>query len=414
MKNRTTEVAEKYKFLIDYFSENNPNAASELHFSNAFELVLAVVLSAQCTDKRVNMVTPALFAKFPTPYKLAKASYEEVYELIKSVSYPNNKTKHLIGLAQKLVTDFNGIVPDRLEALTSLPGVGRKTANVILSVIFNQPAMPVDTHVFRVANRLGIVKDANTPLEVEKQLVQHFPESLLARAHHWLILHGRYVCLARTPKCAACGIATVCEWIKTKNRPLPSLLIFFALMLLISACVQRQETPVPKPKGYFRLATPEAIYQHWDSILPFSFDYSKNATLTFQKKEKNIYWIDIYYPSLSAVFKMTCFPVKDNLHNLMWNEEEQVMFHVERRMVDDIQYATVSDPKEKVFGRLYELEGKNVATPFKFWLTDSAHYFVKGTLYFDFAPNNDSLAPIIDYLKQDALFMVESWQWKKK
>ena len=210
-------LTEKYKFLIDYFQKNNPNAASELHFLNAYELVLAVVLSAQCTDKRVNMVTPALYYRFPTPFDLAKASYEEVYQLIKSVSYPNNKTKHLLGLAQKLVTDFNGIVPDNLEALTSLPGVGRKTANVILSVIFNKPAMAVDTHVFRVANRLGIVKNATTPLEVEKQLVQHIPENLLARAHHWLILHGRYVCLARAPKCAECGLANICDWFRTHS-----------------------------------------------------------------------------------------------------------------------------------------------------------------------------------------------------
>ena len=206
-------LPEKYKFLIAYFQKNNPNASSELHFSNAYELVLAVVLSAQCTDKRVNMVTSALFAQFPTPFDLANASYEKVYELIKSVSYPNNKTKHLLGLAQKLVSDFNGVVPDNLEALTSLPGVGRKTANVILSVIFDKPAMAVDTHVFRVANRLGIVKNATTPLEVEKQLVQHFPEILLARAHHWLILHGRYVCLARAPKCSECGLEGICGWV---------------------------------------------------------------------------------------------------------------------------------------------------------------------------------------------------------
>jgi len=212
----TMTVVEKYKILIDYFSEHNPNAASELHFSNAYELLLAVVLSAQCTDKRVNMVTPALFAKYPTSFELANASSNEVYNFVKSVSYPNNKTKHLIGLAQKLVANFKGTVPDNLEALITLPGVGRKTANVILSVIFDQPAMAVDTHVFRVANRLGIVQNANTPLEVERQLVQHFPKHVLARAHHWLILHGRYVCLARAPKCSECGIASVCEWIKKK------------------------------------------------------------------------------------------------------------------------------------------------------------------------------------------------------
>ena len=205
-------LVEKYQFLIDYFQKNNPSAASELHFSNAYELILAVVLSAQCTDKRVNMVTPTLFAKYPTPFQLAKASYEDVYDIIKSISYPNNKTKHLLGLTQKLVADFNGVVPNTLEELTSLPGVGRKTANVILSVVFELPAMAVDTHVFRVANRLGIVKNATTPLEVEKQLVQHFPEHVLARAHHWLILHGRYVCLARTPKCSECGIENICEW----------------------------------------------------------------------------------------------------------------------------------------------------------------------------------------------------------
>jgi len=211
LENQKTSVAEKYKFLVDYFLKNNPDAASELHFSNPYELILAVVLSAQCTDKRVNLVTPALFAQFPTPADLANASFDEVYKLIKTVSYPNNKSKHLIALAKKLVEDFNGVVPNSLEALITLPGVGRKTANVVLSVIFNKPAMAVDTHVFRVANRLGIVKNATTPFEVEKQLVQHFPEQVLARAHHWLILHGRYVCLARAPKCKECGIESVCE-----------------------------------------------------------------------------------------------------------------------------------------------------------------------------------------------------------
>jgi endonuclease-3 len=207
-------LKEKCQFLIDYFSKNNPEASSELHFSNAYQLLLAVVLSAQCTDKRVNLVTQALFEKFPSPIELAKSSYEEVYKLIKSVSYPNNKSKYLLGLAQKLVTDFKGIVPNNLEELTTLPGVGRKTANVILSVIFDKPTMAVDTHVFRVANRLGIVEDATTPLAVEQQLVQYFPENVLTRAHHWLILHGRYVCLARKPKCVECGISSICKWAK--------------------------------------------------------------------------------------------------------------------------------------------------------------------------------------------------------
>jgi len=189
-------------------------------------------------------------------------------------------------------------------------------------------------------------------------------------------------------------------------------LIIIALLCLFVSCVQKPEIPVPKPKGYFRLSTPEAAYQLWDSVLPFSFDYSKYATLSFQKKKNNIYWIDIEYPSLSAMFKMTYHPVENNLHRLMWSEEEQVMFHVERMMTEDIVFSTINDRHAKVFGRLYELEGEKVATPFKFWLTDSTHHFVKGTLYFDFAPNNDSLAPIINYLKRDALVMVESWQWR--
>ena len=203
-------LQQKYDFLIQYFAEHNPNAASELEFRNSFELIVAVVLSAQCTDKRVNIVTKQLFAKYPTAAAMAEAEVSEIYELIKSVSYPNNKAKHLSGLAQMLVSDFNGQVPATMEELTRLPGVGRKTANVILAIIYDQPAMAVDTHVFRVAHRLGIVRNANTPLEVEKQLTAHFPPDTLPPAHHWLILHGRYVCTARTPKCAECGLTTVC------------------------------------------------------------------------------------------------------------------------------------------------------------------------------------------------------------
>ena len=194
----------------------------------------------------------------------------------------------------------------------------------------------------------------------------------------------------------------------------PAFLLSAFLLFCFFGCVRKQEVPVPKPVGYFRLDTPVAEYQHWDSVLPFNFDYSKHATLNFQKRKDNVYWIDIYYPTLSAMFKMTCFPVKNNLHNLMWSEEEQVMFHVDRMMTDDIQYSIVNDANAKVFGRLYDLEGKYVATPFKFWLTDSTHFFVKGTLFFDFAPNNDSLLPVINFLKRDALFMIETWQWKKK
>lgn len=207
-----TAIHEKYRFLIDYFSKTNPNAASELQYENTFQLLVAVVLSAQCTDKRVNMITPALFEKYPSPEAMSKSSIDDIYQYIKSVSYPNNKSKHLHDLSLKLVNDFGGKVPDNLEELTSLPGVGRKSANVILSICYHQPAMPVDTHVFRVANRLGIVKNATTPLEVEKQLTTHFPKELIPLAHHWLILHGRYVCISRKPKCNSCGLNSICDF----------------------------------------------------------------------------------------------------------------------------------------------------------------------------------------------------------
>lgn len=213
-------IKEKYRFLVDYFSEHNPNAASELEFENSFELLVAVILSAQCTDKRVNTVTKGLFAKYPTAEKMAAATVEEIYELIKSVSYPNNKAKHLSGMSKMLMADFNGQVPDTMEDLTKLPGVGRKTANVILAIVYDQPAMAVDTHVFRVANRLGIVKNANTPFEVEKQLTQNFPAETIPTAHHWLILHGRYTCTARSPKCGECGISGVCDFFKKENKNL--------------------------------------------------------------------------------------------------------------------------------------------------------------------------------------------------
>lgn len=208
------KLKEKYQFLIQYFSEHNPNAASELEFNNPFELIVAVVLSAQCTDKRVNIVTKDLFAKYPTAEAMAKAEVSEIHELIKSVSYPNSKATHLSGLAKMLVSDFGGEVPSTMEELTRLPGVGRKTANVVLSIVYDQPAMAVDTHVFRVSHRLGIVKNAETPFEVEKQLTKHFPEEKIPIAHHWLILHGRYVCTARNPKCDKCGVSDVCDFFK--------------------------------------------------------------------------------------------------------------------------------------------------------------------------------------------------------
>ncbi len=188
-----------------------PVAESELHYTNPFELLVAVVLSAQCTDKRVNQITPALFRAFPTPVEMAAASVDAIYSYIQSVSYPNNKAKHLWALAQKLQQDFQGVVPDTLEKLQTLPGVGRKTASVVMAVAFNQPAMPVDTHVFRVAHRLGLVaRKATTPLAVEKELTHYIPKSEWAVAHHWLLLHGRYVCIARQPKCATCGLVEIC------------------------------------------------------------------------------------------------------------------------------------------------------------------------------------------------------------
>ncbi|MDH4461262.1 MAG: endonuclease III [Spirosomataceae bacterium] len=203
---------ERYRLLIDYFTQNFPVAETELHYNNPFELLVAVVLSAQCTDKRVNMVTPALFERFPTPEILANASFEEVFSYIRSISYPNNKAKHLIGLGQKLVANFNSEIPSTIEELQTLPGVGRKTANVIVSVIYNQPAMAVDTHVFRVSHRIGLVpKTATTPLAVEKELIKHIPTELVPVAHHWLILHGRYVCVARSPQCGICMLKGFCK-----------------------------------------------------------------------------------------------------------------------------------------------------------------------------------------------------------
>lgn len=203
---------ERYGFVISWFKEHAPDAETELLFDNPFQLLIAVVLSAQCTDKRVNMTTPALFAKYPTVESLAKADYEELFSIIKSISYPGNKTRHLLGLAKMIVEKYNGSIPLTVTELMELPGVGRKTANVITSVIDNQPNMAVDTHVFRVAARLGLTKNAKTPLAAEQQLIKHFPKELIYLAHHWLILHGRYICVARTPKCEVCGLKPVCKY----------------------------------------------------------------------------------------------------------------------------------------------------------------------------------------------------------
>lgn len=204
---------ERFQAFISHFESSFPEAETELHYSNPYELLVAVVLSAQCTDKRINQVTPALFKRFPEPQALAESSVEEIFSYIRSVSYPNNKAKHLLGLGQKIVDQFAGEIPATIDDLQTLPGVGRKTANVIASVIYNQPAMAVDTHVFRVSRRLGLVpQTAKTPLLVEKALIRHLPNDIIPVAHHWLILHGRYICLARTPKCKECAITHFCAY----------------------------------------------------------------------------------------------------------------------------------------------------------------------------------------------------------
>lgn len=205
------KAAERYEKVVERFRQEMPTPSTELHYDSPYQLLVAVILSAQCTDKRINMVTPAFFEQFPTPEALAAATPEQVYEKIKSVSYPNNKTRSLLGMARKLVDDFGSEVPDNIDALMSLPGVGRKTANVILSVIFNHPRMAVDTHVFRVAERIGLTTGSKTPLSTEKTLTGRLPEEVIARAHHWLILHGRYVCTARNPKCEGCFLSDICR-----------------------------------------------------------------------------------------------------------------------------------------------------------------------------------------------------------
>lgn len=211
-------IKERYKAFVEYFSTHNPEAQTELNYSNPFELLIAVILSAQCTDKRINQITPALFERYPDPESLANSSVEEVFSYIRSVSYPNNKAKHLVGMAQKLLSEFNGEIPEKVEDLVKLPGVGRKTANVISSVVYHKPAMAVDTHVFRVAARIGLTNRATTPLAAEKQLVKHLPKDTIAIAHHWLILHGRYICLARTPKCEICPITYFCKYFEKNYK----------------------------------------------------------------------------------------------------------------------------------------------------------------------------------------------------
>jgi len=210
---------ERFERVIAYFQQNMPVAETELHYSDPYELLVAVILSAQCTDKRVNMVTPAFFERFPEAETLAVASPEEVFSYIRSISYPNNKAKHLVGMAKMLVEDFGNVVPAEVDELQKLPGVGRKTANVIASVVYDRPTMAVDTHVFRVSERLGLTTNTKTPLATEKQLVKYIPEALIPKAHHWLILHGRYVCIARNPQCGACGLKDVCRFFQKNIRP---------------------------------------------------------------------------------------------------------------------------------------------------------------------------------------------------
>ena len=203
---------ERYKAIITWFEKNMPEAATELRYKNPFQLLISTMLAAQCTDKRVNMVTPALFEAFPTPEVLAASNQETLVEYIKGISYPNSKAKHLVEMAQLLVRDYQGQVPSKMEDLLKLPGVGRKTANVVSSIAFDIPALAVDTHVFRVSNRMGLTDNSKTPLETEKELTKYIPKKLWSRAHHWLILHGRYVCIARKPQCGNCGLREYCKY----------------------------------------------------------------------------------------------------------------------------------------------------------------------------------------------------------
>ena len=207
---------QRFEHILEWFEQNMPVAESELHFENPFQLLVAVMLSAQCTDKRVNMVTPALFAAYPTPEVLAKATSDEVFEYVKSVSYPRSKSEHLVQMAQRLTEVYGGEVPDNIDDLQTLQGVGRKTANVVCAVQWNQPTMAVDTHIFRVSERLGLTTNSKNPLQTEKVLVKYIPESIIPKAHHWLLLHGRYVCVARKPKCEQCGLSVYCRYFSKK------------------------------------------------------------------------------------------------------------------------------------------------------------------------------------------------------
>ncbi len=209
---------ERFQKFIEYFSIHKPIVETELHYKNPFHLLIAVILSAQCTDKRVNLITPPLFKNFPTPESLAKSSYSEVLKYIKSCSYPNNKAKHLVEMAKTLVSNYNSMIPSDVDELQKIPGVGRKTANVIASVVFKKPVMAVDTHVFRVSARIGLTTNAKNPLKAEKQLIKYIPDDKIPTAHHWLVLHGRYICTAKNPKCNECGITEICNYFHKNNK----------------------------------------------------------------------------------------------------------------------------------------------------------------------------------------------------
>ena len=253
---------ERFRYFLDYFTTHFPEPKTELRYGNPYELIVAVVLSAQCTDKRVNLVMPALLAAFPTPAHLGAAAADDIFPFIRSVSYPNNKARHLAGLGRMLAEEFGGEVPSLLDELQRLPGVGRKTANVVVSVIYNQPAMAVDTHVFRVSRRLGLVpQTATTPLAVEKGLVRHIPEALIPRAHHWLILHGRYVCVARSPRCGICPLAPSCWYFEKNVAPLLGLGAPSATAPKLPAI---KKTPKVSSKPHKKVAAPSGP----SSILP--------------------------------------------------------------------------------------------------------------------------------------------------
>ncbi len=212
------KTSERFEHILAWFDANMPVAESELNYTNPYELLVAVMLSAQCTDKRVNMVTPALFAAYPSPQDLANATSDEVFEYVKSVSYPRSKAEHLVQMAQRLVEAYNGVVPDNIDDLQTLQGVGRKTANVVCAVIWNQPTMAVDTHIYRVSERLGLTTNSKNPLQTEKQLVKYIPSDVIPKAHHWLLLHGRYVCQARKPQCNTCGLREFCRYFEKNER----------------------------------------------------------------------------------------------------------------------------------------------------------------------------------------------------